>query len=616
MHSLKSRLVTFVFVLGFGAVNISVWADEQQAASLPFRGQTLAHWVMQANADQGPESLDETVAALAEAVLSDHPKAKLLAADALAVLGPRAKAALPALLAQFDHEFNWVRVSCQAAVGSMGKDAVPGLIETFENSSGGPRSRAANVLAGIGPDAIGAVPVIERIMQAESPVNQQRLAGVLQQIDPARFSADVSAGIKQGARFDPADAPSTSPLGSDDWPQFHGPGRDAICREEGLLQEWPESGPELLWTIEGLGRGYSSVSIANGAIYTMGDRSAGDGEGQFLIGLDLNSRAELWATRIGPPHADGGPRSTPTVDGDRVYAIGTDGDIVCVDAKSGDVRWQRNFVADFQGQFMSSWKFSESPLVDGDRVICTPGGPEATMVALDKLTGETIWKSAIPDLGTSGADGAGYSSAVVAEIDGVRQYVQMVGRGLVGVDAHTGQFLWGYNRIANDVANITSPAVHGDYVFATSAYNTGSVLLKISREGESFRADEVYFIPYRDFQNHHGGIVLVGDYVYGGHGGNRGEPACIELATGKVVWKERPPARGSAAVLYADGHLIYRYDRGEVVLMEATPEGQQITGRFKAPGDEGPAWAHPVIHQGKLYLRHANVLACYDLRAL
>jgi outer membrane protein assembly factor BamB len=616
MHSLKLPLSAFVFSLACGVLNIGVRADEHEAASLEFHGKPLAHWVMQANADDGPENLDETVAALAGAVESDHPKAKLLAADALAVLGPRAKAALPALLAQFDHEFNWVRVSCQAAVGSMGKDAVPGLIETFENSAGGPRSRAANVLAGIGPDAIDAVPVIERIMRQESPVNQQRLAGVLQQIDPVRFGAEVSATVEQGARFDPADAQSTSAPGGGDWPQFHGPARDAICREEGLLQSWPESGPDLLWSIGGLGRGYSSVSIADGAIYTLGDRSDAGEEGQFLIALDLNSRAELWATKVGPPHADGGPRSTPTVDGDRVYAIGTDGDLVCVDAQSGDVRWKRNFVEDFQGQFMSSWKFSESPLVDGDRVICTPGGPEATIVALDKLTGETIWKCAIPDLGASGADGAGYSSAVVAEIDGVRQYVQMVGRGLVGVDAQSGRFLWGYNRIANNVANITAPVVLGDYVFATSAYNTGSVLLKISRDGESLRAEEVYFIPYRDFQNHHGGVVLVGDYLYGGHGPNRGEPACIELATGKVVWKERPPARGSAAVLYADGHLIYRYDRGDVVLMEATPEGPRIKGRFKAPDGEGPAWAHPVVHQGKLYLRHANVLACYDLRAL
>jgi outer membrane protein assembly factor BamB len=254
--------------------------------------------------------------------------------------------------------------------------------------------------------------------------------------------------------------------------------------------------------------------------------------------------------------------------------------------------------------------------VDGDRLVCTPGGPDATMVALDKVSGEVIWKCAIPDLGEKGTDGSGYSSAVVAEICGVRQYVQMVGRGVIGVEAATGRFLWGYNRVANNVANISSPAVRGNYVFATTAYNTGSVLLKISSSGGAFRAEEVYFIHSRDFQNHHGGVVLVGDYIYGGHGPNRGDPACIELATGEVVWRERAPTRGSAAVLYADGHLIYRYDRGEVLLIEASPKGMKIKGRFEAPEDEGPAWPHPVIHQGRLYLRHANLLLCYDVRAL
>ena len=278
------------------------------------------------------------------------------------------------------------------------------------------------------------------------------------------------------------------------------------------------------------------------------------------------------ATRVGPPHSDGGPRSTPTVDGDSLYAIGTEGDLVCLEADSGAVRWRKSFVDQFDGKYMAVWKFSESPLVDGDRLICTPGGPEATMVALEKDSGDVLWKCAIPDVGEKGVDGAGYSSAVVAEICGVRQYVQMVGRGAIGVEAATGRFLWAYNRIANTVANITSPAVRGNYVFVTTAYNTGSALLKIGRDGDSFRADEVYFIGFKDFQNHHGGVVLVGDHVYGGHGANRGDPACIEFGTGKIVWKERAPARGSAAVLYADGHVIFRYDRGEVLLIEASPE--------------------------------------------
>lgn len=617
MPLLKTCLVVPLALMSTGWLGTCAAAQPDRAVdSLEIQGKTLGYWIAQATADDGPEDLERTVAALSGTVESGNPAAKVAAADALAVLGPRAKAALPALLAQFGHEFPWVRVSCQAAVGAMGKEAVPALMETFENNTGGPRVRAAFVLGGIGPEAKPAVPVILRIMKDESPVIQDRFAGVLRQIDPERFDVRSPARAGTSARFDAADARSTMASDASDWPQFHGPARDSICREEGLLQEWPEPGPTLLWTLEGLGRGYSNVSIARGTIFTMGDRPVGAEEAQFVIAFDLRTRRGLWATRVGPPHTDGGPRCTPTVDGDRVYAIGTEGDLVCLDAATGDARWRRSFVDDFEGKFMSVWKFSESPLVDGDRLVCTPGGPEATMVALDKRSGDVIWKCAIPDLGEKGADGSGYSSAVVAEICGVRQYVQMVGRGVIGVEAATGRFLWGYNRVANNVANIPSPAVRGNYVFATTAYNTGSVLLKISRNGEAFQADEVYFIHPRDFQNHHGGVVLVGDYVYGGHGPNRGDPACIELATGKVVWKERAPAKGSAGVLYADGHLIYRYDRGDVLLVEASPEGLNVKGRFEAPQDDGPAWPHPVIHQGKLYLRHANLLMCYDVRAL
>jgi outer membrane protein assembly factor BamB len=615
MPSMKSLLLLSVATLSIGWNGVCALAEPNEAVdSVTIHGEPLRYWVTQASADEGPEDLEKTVTALSSAVQNDNPKIKVRAADALAVLGPRAKVALPALLAQFAHEFPWVRVSCQAACGSMGEVAVPALIEKVEQSTGGPRIRAAYVLGGIGNDAKLAVPVIVRIMKDESPVRQVRYRGILSQIDPDRF--DVAGTVATGAPFDSADARSTVEIDSGDWPQFHGPARDSVSREQGLLQEWPEDGPRLIWTLEGLGRGYSAVSIYQGTIFTMGDRATGGEEAQFVVAYDLNNRKELWARRVGPPHWDGGPRCTPTVDGGRVYAIGTDGDLVCLDAVTGDVRWRRNFVEDFEGQFMSVWKFSESPLVDGDQVLCTPGGPKATMVALNKHNGDLIWKCAIPDLGGRGADGAGYSSAVVAEIDGVRQYVQFVGRGVIGVEAATGRFLWGYNRIANNTANIASPAVRGNYVFASSSYNTGSALLRISRNAESFQADEVYFIHSRNFQNHHGGVVVVGDYIYGGHGQNRGDPACVALATGEVMWKERARARGSASVVYADNHVIFRYDRGEVLLVEASPESLKIKGRFKALDDVGPAWAHPVIHQGKLYLRHANQLSCYDLRAL
>jgi outer membrane protein assembly factor BamB len=262
---------------------------------------------------------------------------------------------------------------------------------------------------------------------------------------------------------------------------------------------------------------------------------------------------------------------------------------------------------------MSPWKFSESPLVDGDRLLCTPGGAKAGLVALKQSTGETAWACALPELGERGKDGAGYSSMVAAEIEGVRQYIQIVGRGAVGVAADTGRFLWGYNRIANDTANIPTPVVRGNYVFVTTSYKTGSALLKIVRSGDAFRAEEVYFLGPETFENHHGGVVLKGGYVYGGDGQNQGGPVCLHLATGEVAWKPKSPGRGSAAVLYADGHLLFRYDRGEVFWIEADPRAFRVQGRFKAVVGEGPAWAYPVIHEKKLYLRHADILACYDL---
>lgn len=593
----------------------SGFAQEKSAAgSPPFLGKPLAHWISQANAPDGPADLSQTVSALTDAVLSPDPTAKRDAADALAALGPKAIGSLPALLAQLNHEFPWVRVSCQAAIASMGQQALPALVETFETQKGSPRILSAFIMGGLGKDAQDAVPAILRVMESETPLTQERLKGVLSQIDPERFQPSEMPAQK--ATYAPAPGEPAGPENmTRDWPAFHGPARDSLCRETGLLSQWPESGPRLLWTLQGLGRGYSTVSVAAGRLFTMGDRPGPNGaEQQFVLAFDLESRKPLWSTPIGAPHSDGGPRCTPTVDGDLLFALGTDGDLVCLETATGALRWHRNLAADFGGKMMSVWKYSESPLIDGKQLICTPGGPDAALVALDKHTGATIWKCPSPALGSMGTDGAGYASPVAATFDGVPQYVQMTGRGLISVEAATGRFLWGYNRIANTVANVTAPLVRGDYVFATTAYNTGAVLLKISRKGDQFSAEEVYFIKPGDFQNHHGGVVLVGDHLFGGHGPNKGDPACIEFGSGKILWKERAPAKGSAAVLYADGHLIYRYDRGEVLLLEASPGSMNIKGRFQTPEQKGPAWAHPVIHQGKLFLRHDDALFVYDVK--
>jgi len=406
-----------------------------------------------------------------------------------------------------------------------------------------------------------------------------------------------------------------------DWPQWRGPNRDGVSTETGLLKSWPEGGPKLLWEITGLGTGYSSVSISGGRLYTMGDRPIkGEKEqsekAQCLIAYDLAAQKELWAVKVGPPHDDG-PRCTPTVDDGLVYAIGTSGDIVAVEAGTGVLRWQKNLQKDFSGK-NPGWKYSESPLIDGEKLLCTPGGRDAVMVALNKKSGELIWKCSMPDIGSNGKDEAGYSSIVISEAGGVRQYVQLTNKGLIGAAAKDGRFLWGYNRIANGTANISTPVVYGEYVFCSTAYGTGSALLKLVGTDGNVKADEIYFIDSSIFQSHHGGFVRVGDYLYGGHGHGQGKPTCIEIKSGKVTWQEDQPGGGSAAAAYSDGHLYFRYENDVVVLIEANPAKYILKSTFKLPerkGTSGPGWPHPVICGGRLYLRHSDVLFCYDIKA-
>lgn len=394
-----------------------------------------------------------------------------------------------------------------------------------------------------------------------------------------------------------------------DWPSWRGPQRDAIAAHEtGLLKQWSEDGPELKWQIDGLGRGYSSLAIADGRIFTLGSR-----KGQCeLIALDLQNGRELWSTPVGK----GNPNCTPTVDGSLVYALGREGDFVAADVSSGQIVWRKNFKQDFGGNMMSGWGYSESPLVDGDRLICTPGAKDAVIVALNKKTGDTIWKSALPEsIGNRGKDGAGYSSVVISHAQGVKQYVQLTGRGVISVKAQDGLLLWSYNRIANGTANIPTPLIRDDFVFCSTGYGTGAALLKVNRKAYSLTAEEVYFLDAKDLQNHHGGMVLFGDHVYCGHGHNKGFPLCIELATGKTAWSGgRGPGSGSAAILLADGHLYFRYEDGTMALIEAKPDGYNLKGSFKLATNNGKSWPHPVIVDGKLYVRDQQNLLCYDIR--
>jgi outer membrane protein assembly factor BamB len=398
------------------------------------------------------------------------------------------------------------------------------------------------------------------------------------------------------------------------WPQFRGPNRDNVSTDAGLLKEWDADGPSLAWKASGLGIGFSSLAVTKDRIYTMGDQ----GTSQYVIALSSTDGKPLWKTKVGPNWDDRypGPRSTPTIDGALLYAIGTEGDVVCLETATGKERWRKSLVTDFGGQIMSDWKFSESALVDGDRVVVTPGGRNSAIVALDKRTGAVVWKAPMPALGPNGRDGAGYASIVISNGGGVKQYVTLLGRGLIGVRAADGVVLWSYNRVANNVANIPTPIVKGDFVFASSGYQAGAVLLKLAAAGSGkVTATEVYFLEGRTFQNHHGGFILVGDAIYAGNGHRNGLPICLDFATGQVRWggNIRNEGIGSAALTYADGRVYYRYENGVMILVEATPEAYRQKGVFKLPSSE-LSWAYPVVTGGKLYIRDKDELLVYDLR--
>ena len=399
-----------------------------------------------------------------------------------------------------------------------------------------------------------------------------------------------------------------APAAADDWPQWRGPARSAISAETGLLRDWPSAGPPLLWKREGLGTGYASVVVAGGRIYTMGAR---DGVGA-LIALDERDGSEIWRTPVGP----GNPNSTPTSDGPWVFALGLGGDLVCARSDDGQVVWSRNLPREFGGSIMSNLGYCESVLIDGDRLVCTPGAQQAALVGLDKRSGATEFQAALPaDVGARGKAGAGYASAVVSTAAGVRQYVQFVGRCLLGVSARSGQTLWTYNRVATEHANVSTPILRGDYVFVSACYGGGSALLQVLREGGRVTVKEKYYLAPKVLENHHGGMVMVGDYLYAGTGFNKGFPVCLAWKTGKVMWRPgRGPGLGSAALVCADGHLYFRYENGTMALIEARPDKYTVRAKFVEPSNLGKAWAYPVIANGRLYLRDQDVLCCYDLK--
>ena len=411
-----------------------------------------------------------------------------------------------------------------------------------------------------------------------------------------------------------------STASADDWPQWQGPDRNGISREVGLLQEWPEGGPPLAWKATGIGQGMGGIAVSRGRIYTTGD---GAEQTAWLYALNESDGKPVWSVKIGPGGNPGnifkpfGPRATPVVDGDRLYVLSQMGDLVCFTTDKGEEVWRVNYVEDLGG-IMPVWGFSESPLVDGDKIICTPGAEDGALMALDKRTGEPIWKCPVPegptgDRGFLGTSGAAYASAIAVDFEGVRQYVQLTATTLVGVAASDGKLLWRYDRASNTHRiNCSTPVYHDGMVYAASAYDAGGGAVRLIKDDQGdIMAEEAFF--QAKMKNHHGGMIIIDGCLYGAAGGNRGGfLVCLDAQSGEELWSEREAPKGS--LLLADGRLYLRTEAGEMVLIEPNREQYIEHGRFEQPDrSEEPAWTHPVIANGKLYVRDQDVLLCYDV---
>jgi outer membrane protein assembly factor BamB len=405
-------------------------------------------------------------------------------------------------------------------------------------------------------------------------------------------------------------APGDDPKPAD-WPQYHGPNRDNLSPDKGLLKEWPKDGPPLAWKAAGLGDAdadaFGGVAVIGDKVFTMGDTNTES----VLYALSRDKGAKLWSAKVGDQNKVGHPgaRSTPTVDGDRVFVLGQAGDLVCFKVGDGSEVWRKNLPKDFGGKF-GGWKYSESPLVDGDKLVCTPGGDNA-MIALNKMNGDVIWKSDFKDQ-------AHYASIVISHAGGVKQYVQTTGGGVVGVDAKDGKLLWRYTKLGSNTANCPSSIVLGDQVFCTVGYrDKGGALLSLTTADGKFVSKEDYFSA--QLKNKHGGAIQVGDYIYGDLD-DAGKPWCVEWKTGKIKedWLKAAgdrKGRGSASMTYADGNLYVHYSDGYVALVPATPDGYKEAGTLKIPGSTKDSWSHPVVIGGRLYVRDHDNLFVYDVKA-
>ena len=393
---------------------------------------------------------------------------------------------------------------------------------------------------------------------------------------------------------------------ADDWPQWRGPSRDGISQETGLLHQWPQDGPPLTWQVTDVGDGYSTPSVVGERIYLLGNNGL---EEEFVQARNVSDGELIWSTKVGKVGENNQPkypaaRSTPTIDGEYLYALGSNGDLVCLTTRDGKEVWKKNLKQDFGGK-PGNWAYAESPLVDGEIVVCTPGGAEATIVALNKKTGEPVWTSPLKE-----ADEAGYASIVIMNAGGKKQYVQFLENGVVGIDAATGTLLWRYDRTAEgSPANIPTPIVQDNLVYTASARG-GGALIAIESAGDEFSIKEIYHS--QKLPNSIGGAILHEGHLYGT---NRQGLMCVDFKTGEILWQDR--AIGAASVLYADGLLFLHGENGEVALVEASPESYHELGRFTPANspDRGKskAWAYPVLANGALYIRDDVALWRYHV---
>ena len=385
----------------------------------------------------------------------------------------------------------------------------------------------------------------------------------------------------------------------DDWPQWRGPKRDGVSVERGLLKAWPQAGPPLAWKAQGAGEGYSSFAEAKGKLYTLGAR----GGAEYVMAFDAASGKKLWEVEHGRRFSNDrgdGPRGTPTVDGAQLYAYGASGDLSAMDAATGKTIWKVNVLKQFGGGNIN-WGLSESPLVLSDRILVNAGGPNASIVALKKTDGTAIWKTQ--------SDEAGYSSGVVHEVGGTRQAIFFTAQRALGVKVDDGSLLWSYQKVANGTANIATPIVRGNKVFVSSDYGTGAALLEFTPGGSTgVTMREVYFT--REMRNHHASSVLIGEHLYGFSGAIL---TAMHFDTGKTAWQDRSVGKGS--VVFADDRLYLFSEGGVAGLAEASPTGYREHGRFSIERSSRlPTWAHPIVANGRLYLRDQDTIYAYDIK--